>query len=173
MKILQEIRPSDVGIDNEIQDEYKTRKTARAVVFNDEQKIAILFNERDNYHKLPGGEIEENEDPTLGVLREILEETGANIEIIKEIGSIAEYKDRMGILQISHCYTAKVLGEIGKPAFNKKEIDSGYKLKWLKPEEAIMLLKNDKPKTYEGNFVIYRDAIFIKKSLERNVSENS
>ena len=166
MKILQEIHPSDVGIDNEKRENYKTRKTARAVVFRDDKKIAILFISRDNYHKLPGGEIEENEDPKRGVLREVLEETGANIEVMKEIGSIAEYKDRMGILQISHCFTAKTIGKAGKPQFNKKEADSGYKLKWLKPKEAIKLMESDKPNSYEGNFVIYRDAIFIKKSLE-------
>lgn len=166
MKILQEIHPSDVGIDNEKQDEYKTRKTARAVVYRDDKKIAILFNSRDNYHKLPGGEIEENEDPNLGVIREVLEETGANIEVIKEVGSIAEYKDRMGILQISHCYIVKTLGKIAEPKFNKKEIDSGYKLKWVKPEAAIKLMEKDRPKSYEGNFVIFRDSIFINKALE-------
>ena len=56
MKILQEIHPSDVGIDNEKVEEYKTRKTARAVVFRDDGKIAVLLNSRDGYHKLPGGE---------------------------------------------------------------------------------------------------------------------
>jgi 8-oxo-dGTP diphosphatase len=172
MKILQEIHPSDVGIDNEKQDNYKTRKTARAVAYREDQKIAILFNERDNYHKLPGGEIEEDEDPNLGVIREVLEETGANIEVLKEIGSIAEYKDRMGILQISHCYTAKTIGEISKPVFNEKEIASGYKLKWLNPEEAINLMESDKPKSYEGNFVIYRDATFIKHSINSDVSKD-
>lgn len=166
MKILQEIHPSDVGIDNEKIEKYKTRKTARAVVFRDDKKIAILFNKRDNYHKLPGGEIEENENPNLGVIREVLEETGANIEVLKEIGSIAEYKDRMGILQISHCYTANTIDKIGKPNFNQKETESGYELKWLTPAEALKLMERDKPKSYEGNFVIFRDTIFIKKSME-------
>jgi hypothetical protein len=55
MELLGEINDKILGIDNPIIEKYSIKKSARAVLFNDENKVAIMYISKDNYHKLPGG----------------------------------------------------------------------------------------------------------------------
>lgn len=72
--------------------EYTTRHTARAVLFREDGKIAILHVGKYNYHKLPGGGVEEWEDMETALRRECLEEVWAEIEIKGYIGEVVEYR---------------------------------------------------------------------------------
>lgn len=147
---------------------YKIRKAARAVVLNKDNKIAILYVSKDNYHKLPGGGVEENENIIEALNREILEEVGANIKVLKEVGVIIEYRKlrKPYQLQISYCYIAKVDGDIVRPSFTDNEIKDGFKLKWVDLEQAIELLKQDKPSSHLGKYIKQRDIAFLLKARE-------
>ena len=68
------------------------RKAARAIVI-DRQDILLLYTARYNDYSLPGGGIDDHEDITTGLKRELEEETGAqNIKILKEYGIIEELR---------------------------------------------------------------------------------
>ena len=143
-------------------EKYNIRKAARSVAFNDENKIAILNVSRYNYHKLPGGGIEDGEDIYEALRREMLEEVGANIEVTGEIGTIIEYRNKFELLQISYCYKANIVGELMSTNFTDKELSGGFMLEWRTLDEAIEMLKSDKPANYEGEFIIKRDLEFLK-----------
>ena len=74
-----------------------------------------------NYYKLPGGGVEEGEDLQIALKRECKEEIGCNVEIIREVGQINEYRKMFNIKQISFCFLAKVVGGKGEPELTEGE----------------------------------------------------
>lgn len=164
MELLLEIRESDVGLKNieSFTMPYTLRKAARAIIFNTNGEIAIMHVTKDNYHKLPGGGVEEGEDLFEALKREALEEAGSKIEIEKPLGIIIEYRNEIKRLQISYCYIANVKGDIQNPMFTTEELSGGFELLWVQPEEAIHLLETDKPTSYDGKFIQQRDKKFLK-----------
>ena len=94
MELLAELNDKIIGIEGPETAKYKVKKSARAVLFNEENKIAIMYVSKDNYHKLPGGSFEGNEDLNTALAREVLEETGHVIKSIEnEIGMILEFRN--------------------------------------------------------------------------------
>lgn len=76
MQILKVIRDTDFGPEIPEAEEYLERTAARAIVFDSENKIALLNVTKLFYHKLPGGGVEEGEDLQEALKREAREERG-------------------------------------------------------------------------------------------------
>jgi 8-oxo-dGTP diphosphatase len=112
---------------------------------------------------LPGGGVEKGETTFEALEREVLEETGYKIKVGKEIGAILEYRNEFNMLQISYCYFAKAEEKISEPNYEKEEIEGGFQPLWLPIDEAIKLLENDNPTTYDGRFIVKRDLCFLKE----------
>jgi 8-oxo-dGTP diphosphatase len=159
MKLLKYIFDKPLPKDKKV----AIRFAARAIVFNDKNQIPVLFVSKFNYHKLPGGGIEDGEDKITACKREMLEETGCKVEITGELGKITEYRSEFNLFQTSYCYTGKVLS-VGTSALMPDEIEEGYKLIWLTLPEAIKILKTDKPSNYEGGFIQKRDLRFFEEA---------
>ena len=100
-------------------DQYETsiithsRKIARAILINDENKICLLhvfgdddFGHRD-YYETPGGGVNDDEDIKKAVIREIKEETGFNSIILKEIGIVEDYYNLIHRHNINHYFLLK------------------------------------------------------------------
>lgn len=162
MKLIKTIQFKDLKVEET--DKFERRRAARAVVFDHDKNIGILYVGKHNYHKLPGGGLEGNESIEEALKRECLEEIGCNIETFGELGEIIEYRDIGSLKQHSYCYLANVVGEKGKPAFTQEEIDNGFGIKWMSLEEAIKLLEDDKPEDYEGGFIQIRDSSFLNEA---------
>lgn len=163
MKLIREIIEKDIT-NKETYEEisYKVRKASRAIVFNEANKIALLNVSKDNYHKLPGGGIEKDEDIITALRRELMEEVGVEIDILDELGMIIEYRDQFKQLQISYCYLCKVIGEYQETSFTEEEKDNGFILEWVSLNEAISILEKDNPEKYMGKFIKERDLEFLK-----------
>ncbi|WP_315120618.1 NUDIX domain-containing protein [uncultured Clostridium sp.] len=174
MNLLKEIYEKHIGISEKIDDiNYKIRKAARTILFDESGKIAILYVSKDDYHKLPGGGIEEEENIIEALKREVEEEVGTDIEVLGEVGIIIEYRDEFKQLQISYCYYSKVKGEIGKPNYTEEEVNNGFKLKWMSIEEAINSLEKDEPYNYMGKFIKERDKTFLKEFINKGIKLNN
>jgi 8-oxo-dGTP pyrophosphatase MutT (NUDIX family) len=159
IKIIQfkELKPEDI-------EKFEVRRAARAVVFDNDKNIGILYVSKYKYHKLPGGGLEGDESIEEALRRECLEEVGCNIQTFGELGEVVEYRDQWSLKQHSYCYLANMVGDKGEPDFTQKEINNGFEIKWVSLKEAIKLLENDKPEGYEGAFIQIRDISFLKEA---------
>ncbi len=162
MKLIKLINPEKVS-EKEVST-YRVREAARAVVMDDKGLIALLFVSKKNYYKLPGGGVENEEDKTTALWRECREEIGCDIDIIKEIGVVVEYRKIFHLKQISYCYLAKVKNGKREPNFTKKEKEDGFKVVWLTYDKAIKVLVESKATNVEGrDYIVPRDTAFLKE----------
>lgn len=66
--------------------EGKCTKKVRGIILNEEGQILLLHSNRHNGYSIPGGTVEDEESIKDTVLREVFEETGAEIIPIKIVG---------------------------------------------------------------------------------------
>jgi 8-oxo-dGTP diphosphatase len=167
MELLKTIKDEDLGIKEvDIEDvEAIERETSRAIVLDENGHMPIMFVSKFNYHKLPGGGIDEGETREKALVREMLEETGSEIEVFGEVGEVVEFRGKWNMKQSSYCYYGKVLSK-GEPSFTEKELRYGFMIKWVPIDEAISLVENDDSDCYEGKFIKERDLTLLKKAKE-------
>ena len=169
MRLLKEILEKDVKSvvsEDELVNIHRAprnRRAVRAVVFDADGNIALLHVSKNKYYKLPGGGIEEGEEIIQALIRECQEEIGCNIKVDEEVGEVIEYRDQHRFRQISYCYTAKVIGDKGSPNLEQEEIDEGFKEVWVSLDEAICLLKESEPTSYNGPFIVMRDLKMLEE----------
>jgi 8-oxo-dGTP diphosphatase len=150
----------------------KIREASRIVAFDKNGLVPLLFVSKQNYHKLPGGGIDEGEDKLEALDREVLEETGCTIEVTGEVGEIVEYRSaisfnwKWNLKQTSYCYWGKIISKDNAPNFEEGELSDGFQLIWVSLAEAITIIENDRPKNFEGTFIQKRDLTFLKKARE-------
>jgi 8-oxo-dGTP diphosphatase len=58
--------------------------TASAIVFDDHQRVLLVHHNKLGQWLYPGGHIDSNEDPAQAALREVLEETGVQAEVVSD-----------------------------------------------------------------------------------------
>lgn len=167
MELIKEISEKDIGYNYEnIDNIYKIRKASRAIVINNSGQIPLLYVSKHNYHKLPGGGIEAGEDISIALNREMMEEVGVNINVLGDVGTIIEYRDKYKQLQISYCFYAEVKGNIKETSFTDEEINDGFQLKWIALDDAVSIIENDIPDNYVGKFIQSRDLLFLKRAYD-------
>lgn len=170
MKLLFKITDEDIGEEFKEINNPKLRLGARGIVMREDGKIAIFNKSNKNEYKLPGGGIEGDENPEEAFKREVLEETGCEVEIIECLGTTEEYKSKNNFKQISYIFVGKVLKDTKKLNLTEKEKDEGARLLWETPKKALELITNcydsliaSKYETvYITKFIVLRD----KKILE-------
>ncbi len=73
------------------ENDYKVfkRPSARGIIIKN-NKIILVYSEKEKYYKFPGGGIKENEDMKTALIREVREEVGLNVipVSVKEFGSV-------------------------------------------------------------------------------------
>ncbi|MCK5835602.1 MAG: NUDIX domain-containing protein [Lentisphaeria bacterium] len=119
-----------------------TRTAARAIVIDGED-LLLLYTKRYDDYSFPGGGVDPGEDITMGMIRELKEETGAkNIEVIAEFGIYEEikpfWKNEYDLIHMtSHFYICDILKELGASNLEDYEIKNGMEAKWVNIYEAI------------------------------------
>jgi len=163
--IFKTIQDSDIGSTDPVPEKYVERKAARAIVFDGDGKVALFHATKKHYHKLPGGGVEAGEDIETALRRELQEEIGCEVDSIREVGMIEEYRNRFELHQLSYCFTANVIGEKGTPHLEEGEIAEGFVTEWMDLDTAIETLENEKGvEDYQGKFIQARDLLFLKKA---------
>lgn len=93
---------------------------ALGIIFNEEKKILLFKN---MYNKpewgLPGGYLKAKEKPEDGLIREVREESGLNIETENLITVLSDE----GASRITLVYLAKIVGGHFKPSYEISEHD--------------------------------------------------
>lgn len=145
----------------------RCRYGARGIVFNQDNKIAILNKSLKNEYKLVGGGIEEDEDPTKAFKREVLEETGCKVEIDDCLGTFEELKSQDNFKQTSYVYVAHVVEDTNELHYTQKERDEGAKLLWLDIEDAMRLIKDCEDKLISSKYEnIYHTKFIVKRDYQ-------
>ena len=123
------------------------RYISRAVLLNDKNEVALnkifnddMFGHRD-YYETPGGGKKVNETIAQACIRELLEETGYEVEIIKELGMVNDYYNLIHRNNRNYFFLCKTVRFIGKHLENyeKETIES---VVWVPIDEAIRLYEN-------------------------------
>ena len=165
MDVLFKLTDEDIGYEYHELENPELRLAARGIVVRDDGKIAVFNKSNKNEYKLPGGGMEEDENPEEAFKREVLEETGCIIEITHILGTTEEYKAQSIFKQISYIFVGKVIEDTLQVNFTKKEKDEGAKLIWETPEKALELITDcydklvdsDYENVYATKFVVLRD----------------
>lgn len=165
MEIIETIRDRDLGLDFQDPSEYtKECKAVRVIVFDKDNNIALLHATNKSYHALPGGGVEKDEDTIQALRREAMEEIVCEIDNIKELGIIEEYRNQFSLHQFSYCFIASLKGEKGAPHFEADELEEGFETVWLNIDEAITIIENKKDlEHYSGKFISRRDLVILKE----------
>ena len=118
MKIIHELI-KDEYFEKEVL-EPKVRQTVRGIVVDENNCVALIhikgldrFGYRDHY-ELPGGGIEEGEDPIEAMKREMHEEIGYEISDITYIGSISNEYNVLRRIDNQNFYFAKAQKFVGQ-----------------------------------------------------------
>lgn len=139
---------------------------ARGVILRN-GKLAVQKGSAGDCKILGGGmELKENVEDAL--YREVLEEAGLFIikDTIRNLGTISEMREDIftkGIKFVCHTtfYRCEILEKTVTPHMTQSEIEKGYHLEWLTPEEII---ENNQPFLHQP--WIKRDTAFIRLLLE-------
>lgn len=159
MELLKFINDAPVPVDTS---NIHMRDAARAIVFDENKLMPILYVSKHEYHKLPWWWIDKWETKETWLIRECMEEVGCEITIAWEVWKIIEYRKEENKLQTSYCYYWDILNK-SEPQFTDLEISNGFQVIRVGLDEAIAILESDKPKSYEWIFIQERDLVFLKK----------
>ncbi|MBU3674445.1 MAG: NUDIX hydrolase [Solirubrobacteraceae bacterium] len=107
-------------------------EAAGGVVIRD-GKVAVVHRDRYDDWSLPKGKLDKGESFEQAALREVLEETGLQVELGEELEPVS-YVDQKGRPKVVRYWLMEVVG--GEFQAND-EVDE---LRWLAPAEAVGLL---------------------------------
>lgn len=173
MVLIKKIIDLDIDEDIEKMENITIRYASRGIITRKNGDIGIFYMKNKKLYKLPGGGNEGNESFEDTFTREVLEETGCKIEILKCMGYTEELKSHVNFIQISYIYVGKVLEETKKLTLTKKEEVAGGEFIWMSPQQAITMLKDlyNKLKiskfedNYQQKFVIKRDYKILEEYI--------
>lgn len=164
MELITKITDADIGEKVYEIDNPTTRKAVRAILLNDLGEIALLHKTKKNEYKLIGGGIENQETLQQALRREVLEESGCTINILKELGYVEEYRTLNNFVQTSYVYVAEVSNDTKKLHLTKQEKEEGAELCWYKPEIALKQINDSYEKLFPSKYSdLYNSKIIIKR----------
>ena len=154
-----------------------TRVVSRAIVLNEEGKMALhrihrddIFGEED-YYETPGGGVDEGETLEEAVIRECKEELGEDIEVLRGLGVV---KDAYNLIQRkneNHYFLCRKLNQ-GDKHFVSEGDSLIQETLWVSLEEGIALLKGQSDHGVSA-LVKARELPILAEALRHLKSEKS
>jgi 8-oxo-dGTP diphosphatase len=114
-------------------------RAAGGVVIRD-GRVAVVHRPHRQDWTLPKGKLESGEDDVGAALREVQEETGWQVELDGDLGTVS-YVQANGSPKTVRWYTMKPVAEVGPPESDVDEV------RWLEPDAARDLLTYDLDRT--------------------------
>lgn len=119
-----------------------SRPSVRAVIIKD-RKVLLIYSQKYDYYKFPGGGIEKGEDYVLALIREVEEESGYRIipDTIEEFGRVLRrQKDSFCeddiFEQENFYYFCDAQAIPGKTHLDAYEEEEGFTAVWMEPFAA-------------------------------------
>lgn len=129
-----------------------TRNAVRGIIV-DQNKLLMIFSQKVGDYKFPGGGVNGDESHEKALIREVREESGAEIKRIESgFGKIVEYdipiEQEFDVFKMtSHYYICEIKKEFGKQQLDQYEEALGFTPCWVSLDEALQtnleLLRGD------------------------------
>ncbi len=140
------------------------RPSARAIIRRDD-KIALVYSQKEKYYKFPGGGIHDDEDKRQALIREVREEVGMVVipESIREFGSVLRrQKSDRGedtiFEQENFYYFCDVEDELVEQELDDYESDAEFVLRIVDLDTAI-----------KANDIYSSDVFFNEVMIKRDL----
>jgi 8-oxo-dGTP pyrophosphatase MutT (NUDIX family) len=96
------------------------RQAVYGIVFDKKRTEVLLIKRRDiPVWVLPGGGLDAGESPAEGACREVLEESGYQVEVVRKV---AEYLPVNRLTQLSHFFECRIIGGVAKTGSESQEV---------------------------------------------------
>ncbi len=136
------MRDADIFPDAEVSAgaKYEDRLAVKVILFDKDQNLALVGTK---HRFLPGGGVNPHEGDEDAARREMREEVGCEIKIIREIAKTEEFREKISRHQYTRFLLAEVAGEKGVPQITQCD-EQGIVVDWHTLDEAITILEKQK-----------------------------
>jgi 8-oxo-dGTP diphosphatase len=114
-----------------------TVRAAGGVVCDEDGRVAVVYRPKYEDWTFPKGKLEPGETEEQAAVREVHEETGLEVELVRELGFVS-YTDPKGRPKTVHYWVMSLNGGEFTP---NREVSE---LRWLELSEAPQLLSYDR-----------------------------
>lgn len=135
---------------------------ARGIIIKD-NKILLTYESRLNRYMSPGGGIENTESFEECCVRELKEEAGLIVKVIKPLVTVNEYWH--DTLHINNYFICEIVGDC-ESSLTEIETDRGVMPKWLPLDEALNLFGEYESKTEDCMSMYFREYTIIKDYIK-------
>ena len=147
------------------------RMIVRAIVYDSEGYLYFVRAERDDEFgratliETSGGGVEDGEELTSAIRRELGEELGAQVEIIRRLGVVSDYYNLIHRHNINNYYLCRAIS-FGEKNLTRDEIED-FRLSTLRlsPSEAIAEYRR-RACTRVGRLIANRELPVLRRALE-------
>ncbi len=139
---------------------FRERFAARAVLIDDDNRVALINAKNRGYYKLPGGGMDEGELIRESLRREVREEAGYEIDILEQLGYTREYRAKFSQINTSYAYLARARKFVGTTLMEDEQED-GFELEWFDTiDDAINAVS-----AIDTSDMIYQAKFFTAREL--------
>ena len=141
-----------------------------------DDKIALVYARNQGYYKFPGGGINEGEEKTAALIREVAEETGLEVlpDSIREYGVVHRimqseiFPETIFVQDSFHYFCQVKTGSYGRPVIRKQKLDTyekddGFELRLVSLKEAVSANVNFKSDNIKNLDMIARETHVMTK----------
>ncbi len=162
MRYLKTITDEDIFKNPEFKKPkfFEKRTTVKAVVLNDGGEFGFVTNPIHNFCLLAGGGSESN-DLEKEIRRECDEEINFDVEVVREVGRMREYRNRNAKEYETVCFVVKTIKELEKDTRTEEEKKNDLHVVWFTRDKAVSLLKKQVDEVRKGDVEFYNTAFNI------------
>jgi 8-oxo-dGTP diphosphatase len=141
------------------------RNTSRVIIKHSQKnKYLMIYVPELKRYSFPGGGVNEGETFEKAAKREVLEETGYQVEIIEKSCVIEEYFREQ--TYINHYFLGRITASKTTQNLTNKELERHQTYKWVDKDTLIMILSNPEGLNTQANHVMNREFMAFMHSLK-------
>ena len=125
-------------------------RLAGCVIYNKDKELLLIHRNspKRTQWELPGGKIDEGEDPEASAKRELLEELGVEVDLIKKLGEKSFHED--GYIMDYIWFLAEI--KKGTPALKEEKFDDLRYFNWEELKEGEIILSENSKNLVQAYF---------------------
>ena len=147
------------------------RPSVRGIIIEN-KKVAMVYSNKYDYYKFPGGGIEKNEEHINTLSREISEETGLVVinNSVREYGSVlriqkSRFAENEVFEQENFYYLCNVENSVSAQSLDDYELDERFELRYISADEAINVNRTHDHADYDA-MLIEREAKVLESLVK-------